>query len=969
MSYPNPQVAIRKPISLRMKCAALVAMFAALILSAPLAAEEASIPDAVPVFQCNFGENWDMNYDNWPDRWVRRTGPGYPQYVNIGIQDDAAVVGHKCLQIDLDGAAAAIVSPPIRVMSRFSYAFEAQLKNTGLKFSSVVITLEFCDAAGHVLQTEKSEPFGTTKGWMPVVIGRVEPRDPAINYVMIGLEVLRGSKGDLKGHVALADVTLRRLPRIDVATNNACNVYNDLGGVEVQCALSGIREQHPEIDFQLLDAANNELQREHFRLTGQRIIDDTRSETNSETKNDASASYECTTKWSPKIPDYGFYHVVVLMKSAAADKQHSSSAKQFGSRTVDLVVVPPLATPRRGEFGWTLPQGDRPFSFQDFSRLLPQVGINWVKVPLWFDAANPRRGDELIRFVELLGASNIDAVGIIDKPPNQKIIAGRQNHATSIADLLSQDSSTWAASLEPVMTRLSLRVRWWQLGADYDTSFASLPDLNKRIRDLRTALFRFGQDVRMGMSWDWANANAQTGKVTWDFQQQCQDKQPTSPQFEDLLKLPRANSAQRWVIVEPPRLPAAAAANSKAAFETRATEFVQRLLAAKVSGAEAIIVPRPFNDENGLMRANGMPTDMLLPWRTTATMLGGGQYLGQMQLPAGSENRIFLRGDGQVVMVVWNHSPTREVLYLGDHVQVIDLLGRAQDAIRRGHEQEIVVGPTPTFILGLHEAVTRWRMSAVFEKQQVPSINNKPHQNALHFKNFFPQGVGGQVKIVLPQDRSDASAAQLPPNPAGNVANQWTIEPPHGAFQLATGAETKFPFDIKLKDAWYGKQPVRVDFLVEADEKIEFSVYSAMEVGTEDLTLEIRSHLDKDGTLVIEQLMTNNAPHVADFKCTLRVKRRRPQRMQVYRLGKNVDRKVYRIPNGSDLVGEEMLVELEEVNGPRFLKYRFIAAADSPSSKEVNAPGRALKEKTEKSQPSTPSNATSKPSPLASAKN
>src|SRR5262249_24380618 len=141
---------------------------------------------------------------------------------------------------------------------------------------------------------------------------------------------------------------------------------------------------------------------------------------------------------------------------------------------------------------------------------------SWVKVPLWFDASNPRRGDELIRFVELLGASNIEAVGIIDRPSDQPAAPGRPRRAASIADVLSQDSATWSASLEPVMTRLSLRVRWLQLGGDYDTSFAGLPDLNKRINDLRTVLFRFGQDVRMGMSWDWANSNAQTGNVSWE---------------------------------------------------------------------------------------------------------------------------------------------------------------------------------------------------------------------------------------------------------------------------------------------------------------------------------------------------------------------------------------------------------------------------------------------------------------------
>jgi hypothetical protein len=312
-------------------------------------------------------------------------------------------------------------------------------------------------------------------------------------------------------------------------------------------------------------------------------------------------------------------------------------------------------------------------------------------------------------------------------------------------------------------------------------------------------------------------------------------------------------------------------------------------------------------------------------------MLGGAQHIGRMQLPGASENQIFRRGDGQVVMVVWNRESTHEVLYLGDHVQQIDLLGRSKLAAVQGHEQVIDVGPTPTFVLGLHEAVTRWRMSAGFEKRHVPSIFSTPHHNSLRFKNFFAQGVGGSVKIVVLQDRgaSDNANVQEGMPAAGFAPERWTIEPPQTVFQLAANTDMKFPFDIKLKNALYGKQPIRIDFTVEADEKIEFSVYSDMEVGTEDLKLDVISHLEKDDTLVVEQLMTNSGPHVADFKCSLRAKGHRPQRMQVYRLGKNLDRKVYRIPDGSGLVGEEMLLELEELNGPRILKHRFVATAES----------------------------------------
>ena len=76
---------------------------------------------------------------------------------------------------------------------------------------------------------------------------------------------MRGNKGDLQGRVSLADVRLARLPRIDVSTNNPCNVYTELDDVVVECELSGIRERNPEIHFQLLDGSNHELQSEQFR--------------------------------------------------------------------------------------------------------------------------------------------------------------------------------------------------------------------------------------------------------------------------------------------------------------------------------------------------------------------------------------------------------------------------------------------------------------------------------------------------------------------------------------------------------------------------------------------------------------------------------------------------------------------------------------------------------------------------------
>ena len=208
----------------------LVSWLFGVLLTVAVACAQPSA-DAVGVFHCNFGDEWDVNYDHWPDRWVRKSGPDYPHYVEIELADDETV--GRCLQIDVDGAAAAVAGPPVRVMSRFSNSLEAKLKNERLDRSLVVITLDFYDAAGRLRQSERSKPVSTTKGWQNVHIVSVEPNSPAIERAIVGLEVLRGSKGDLQGRVSLADVRLLRLPRILVTTNNPFNVYTSPGDVAV----------------------------------------------------------------------------------------------------------------------------------------------------------------------------------------------------------------------------------------------------------------------------------------------------------------------------------------------------------------------------------------------------------------------------------------------------------------------------------------------------------------------------------------------------------------------------------------------------------------------------------------------------------------------------------------------------------------------------------------------------------------
>ena len=159
----------------------------------------------------------------------------------------------------------------------------------------------------------------------------------------------------------------------------------------------------------------------------------------------APKGYEGVTEWRPKIPRHGFYSVVVTMLSSDASGKQTEEERKMDRRVIWLAVVAPLPMAADGDFGWSLPDMDNPLSFQDLTGLLPNAGINWVKFPAWYDVAKPRRGDEIIRFVEMLGASNIEVVGVHRRPPADSDLAERLGANPTIADLLVVRSVDLAA--------------------------------------------------------------------------------------------------------------------------------------------------------------------------------------------------------------------------------------------------------------------------------------------------------------------------------------------------------------------------------------------------------------------------------------------------------------------------------------------------------------------------------------------
>lgn len=851
-------------------------------------AEERNV-DAVEIFYCDFGSSWDVNFDNWPDKWKRQLGPNLPHYVKVAIEEDESAIAGRCLTVRLNGGGAVVSTPAVAISEKFSYRAEALIRGTNVKNSRAQIRIDFCDEERNVIESSTSAWYQSTDGWQKIHIGPVNVERPDIRLAIITLVVDQGQNVDLVGSFSICDVWLARLPRMSVTTNSPFNVYDNPKKVVVTCELSGIREQDPDIRFELLDASSQKLDDNTLQLQGRLITekwDKASVIINADRAINLPKGYEGSKDWHPPIREYGFYRVRVSMQTDRGTLKREE---------ISIAVVPPIQSASRGEFGWSLAGDEIPLTFEQLGELLPRTGVSWVKLPVWYGATETERGEQLVQFTEQLSAKDIDVVGVLDHPPKDLDFGKEIPADASIADLLSNvDSSVWLPSLDEVLTRLSLRVRYWQLGVDADTSYAHFPNNEAEIRKLRDKLFRFGQDVSIGIGWPWLEAANAGHRPTWDFEQMSAEPQLTGTELGQYLSLPAHDGVFRWTLVEP-------LSSHDYNLDTRTQDLVQQMISAKISGATTIFAAHPFNDDTGLMTDKGSPNDLLLPWRTTASLLSGTHYLGKIQLLGGSENRLFEALDGKVVMVLWNQAPRQEVIYLGDNeVKVIDVWGRAEEVVVKDRRHVIEVTPLPKFVIGLNGSVARMGMGAKLAKVQIPSIFEMAHNNSIEIENTFQQGIGGTIRVIGPEG--------------------WQVVPDRIDFKLAAGEKAKRPFQIFLPfDATSGTTPLQIDFEVAAEKPYRFSVYRDVSVGDDDIELELNTRLQEDGTLVVEQRMLNRGAKPIDFKCLLftPTANRRQQRMQVFQLTNSWDTKTYSYADGEELLGEELLLKVEEQGGMR----------------------------------------------------
>lgn len=835
-------------------------------------------PQARDLYACAFDVQADRNYDNWPDGWTRKRGPGYPHYLSIQIAPPQSPGTPPMLRVALDGGAAAVMSPTLPIDPHSTYVLQGRIRPQGLRYDRAYLALTFLGPAKEVLETRTSQRVQTAKDWVAIELGPVAPRSPQASYVQVELHVASdGPEQDLTGTVSFADIWVGQLPRLVLATNHPHNLFLAGDAVEIHCTASGLPQETALVNLSLENALGRTLDQIELPFPA---------------APGEEASAERQAHWKPSRMGPGFYRVRAALRSKDALVHEGS---------VSLAVASPAPPPAQGEFGWSLPGGESPIPHAELARLLSQAGVNWVKYPLWLESdVDPDRLTRLVLFFERLNGQGIEVVGLLDHPPAKFCEELEVPSDGTAADVFSLDAKTWGQSLQRTVTQAASHVRRWQLGGDDDTSFVGYPRLAAKISEVKAQFDRLGADVQLGIAWNWLAAlplgPGNTPPCT--FLTLSADPPMTHEETAAYLDAMPPGYPGRWLVLRP-------LSRKAYAIPTRAEDLVRRMAAAKIHGAEAVFCPRPFDDDEGLMNADGTPGELFLPWRTTATLLGGSEYLGSLELPERSPNLVFARGD-EAVMLLWNGSPTEEVLHVGEAAQQVSLWGEARTPAALGDGQVLEAAPLPSFVTGWNGAVARWSIGCTFQNDRIPSTFGEPHANACSWTNTFPQGVSGRARLVLP--------------------DTWRVEPREISFRLAEGESLSVPFTVTLPfDANSGKHPLRVDFEVEAEKTYRFSVYRRVQVGTGSVYVEMATRLNEQDELEVEQRFINDTQEPVSFRCLLYAPDRRRLKIEIRHLGPGRDVQVYRLPNGRELLGKYLWLRAEELGGRRVLNYRFVA--------------------------------------------
>lgn len=848
---------------------------------------------AVRIKTYSFEKDDDKDFDSQPDDWSRRKGSGFPRYIKSEIDRKVRFAGNQSLRIDANGGMAAYYSLPMKIDSQHSYVFEGRIRADGLENDAGILSISFLNHKRQRIQRYLSRPIsGTTSGWQRIQIGPVSPESD-VRFVVLGCHLVHSEKMDIKGSVWFDEFWIGRLPKFGLVSNFETHFREAKANIVIRTLVSG------------LDPGNGETPHKYtLHLEMNDVDGKSRGKVAINLKADPPLKVDeippdrAPETWTLPPQEPGFYSV--------RSRLQRDDDIIVDRRTSFVVLKLVQDAGDRGEFGFSMPGGRKELPVSGLVNIAAESGINWLKYPLWQETytedANERRNNNIL--LSELGKRGVQPVGLLNSPPDEirrKFAADWQG----VSEIFTMPAKFWRRTIDDVMANFSINVHIWQLGGDQDKSFVGLNRLTKTLNEVKREFDRIGRDTQIALVWDPRMPIPKQTNIAKTYLTIESNSPDDADKMMTMLKSSENSGFKRWVLLRPIPKSNFDSETAIASAEIRGADLVRRMVLAKVAGADGIFASDVFSQETGLLHTDGSPSELFLPWRTTALSLKNSEFLGSLRMPEGSTNYVFSR-NGMATIVVWNKKPTVETLFLGKDVKLLTMWGDPQPVPVDSEGRQIVnVGQHPIILANCNDSVARWRLAIRFDRGKLPS-STEYHSEAISGLNTFPYGLGGTFTFATPRD--------------------WEVDPRQFQIGLAKNETFRFETFIKLPASTsLGKKLIPLEFHLD-DGEIKFRVYRDYEIGIGDVRLRVNVVKGREpNQLIVEQFVSNhtNPPELLDFRCSLDTRGRKRQYKFVTKLspdGQEV-RKTYIINDANQLKEQIFKIRAEQVDGRRVLNY------------------------------------------------
>jgi len=822
----------------------------------------------------------------------------------------------RFLRIELDGGLALVQSPSVTCSHVFQYRFRCDVMTQGLRHDRVYAELVFLDDTKDILATHRTEHVSGDTPWTTLMIDHLVPPNQA-TAMLVRLVVDSADDGleDIRGTIGFDNIVIEQFPQLQIVTDEPLGIYEVGRRVVSTATLMGLPANSERVRFHVYDHQFRLITTETVPFQPsdrglQAPVVSNRSEVpESDAVNTQSRPDRTSVDWTLPPLEAGFYRIAASLVSGAEESLATETSIAMIDRLVSLKPPIPGESPPpgpHGAFGWTLPRGAAGLEPRELAQWLKQCGVAWLKYPCWLAPDDVDAAERTVALLAKLEESDIRPIGMLDVPPESELavyeVRGRQD---LVAAHLFRQREIWQPRLEPVMSRLTLKVRTWQLGGDRDYSFLGRIQVRDSIAEISTGLQGYGQPIDVALPWPWLEPDLPPSEVSWQTVCRSGDPPLSADEMDKFLGLKlqdaRVEGPRTWLLVDP-------VSQQSYTLSDRITDLVLRMATVRKHRVQAAFVSDPHDPDSGLLRSDGRPAEMLLPWRTTSLLIGNLRHMGSLQLRCGANNLV-LTGAGRAVVIVWSAQPTEELIFLGEEAKLVDVWGRVQaletETVDGQIVQRVPVGTLPRFIVDADPVVLALRMSVEAEPNQLDSVLGRPQSMTVHFANPTSQSLFGRIRIGSP--------------PA------WIITDHEQDWELLSGHSARHDIAVTLSNtAKVGEYELPIQFDLQSTPSKSFTVYRKVTVGPQGLTLTATTRLLPNGELLVTIEMTNQSTRTQSYDCMLFPPggRQYLRRLVVIEPGETIQRE-FNLEHGSPLIGKRMLFRAAEEDGLRILNYEL----------------------------------------------